>query len=764
MGFSIHWSWLAALSCLLCMGNEVRCDCTKENMQIAGGDYTLTKQLQIGSMLVYQCPEGYYPYPHLTRLCELSSSWKPLPKRNTPQRCRRVECPDPNVMEYGNVSPPQEKYFVDNETTYECYSGYRFRGSSRRVCLPNGKWSGSTPICSRDSGDACADPGIPPGATRTGNSFGIDDKVTYSCNGHLFLVGSKERVCQENGQWTGKEPACYYKHTYDTSLEVSEEFGSAIKGSLTTLEPIDDTQEGRTIRISKNGTLNIYIAMDISASINEEQFNHARKAVATLIKKIASFTVSPNYEIVFFSSEVYEAVKILDFLDKKITLQAVLTALENFKVGERNTGTDLNQVFLKFLEQMSVIKVQVGEERFKEHRHVLIFFTDGAYNMGGSPAPTVERIKNMVYMNQTGVPGTATQSREEYLDIYIFAIGAEIFDSDLQPLATGIGERHYYKMSDIKDLQETFDDIIDEEEVKGLCGLHKGYETTRKDKRHRYPWWASITVKNDGPPRDCLGSLVTPKFVLTAAHCFKFEDLAEHVTVTIDDGQGKVKKVKTFKTHPLYNIRAKETKGVKEFYDYDVALIQLEEDVNISSTVRPICIPCTQETSDALKLVGKSTCKDQEDILLKNHLESLSFLTKTGLSVAEKDVKAKIGDNRDVCIRHALGAPGITTKDPKEVVTDNFLCTGGQDPTIDHISCKGDSGGAVFKNYEHRTIQVALVSWGTKDLCGSRGGLVVSDQTSRDFHINLFRVVPFLKSILGNDTILDYAPLTFLES
>ena len=160
-------------------GGEVRCNCTETNMQIEGGHYRLTKHLRAGSMLVYNCPEGYYPYPAMTRLCQPNGRWRPAPKRFSPQRCRRewyeadgshfasgcllhtvtqillfcfavVECPDPSVLEYGNVSPPQEKYYVDNETTYECYSGYTMRGSSSRVCLPSGKWSGSTPICSRD--------------------------------------------------------------------------------------------------------------------------------------------------------------------------------------------------------------------------------------------------------------------------------------------------------------------------------------------------------------------------------------------------------------------------------------------------------------------------------------------------------------------------------------------------------------------------------------------------------------------------------------
>ena len=47
-----------------------------------------------------------------------------------------------------------------------------------------------------------------------------------------------------------------------------------------------DTQEGRKIRISKNGTLNIYIAVDISESIQEEYIQNATNVTKSLISKV----------------------------------------------------------------------------------------------------------------------------------------------------------------------------------------------------------------------------------------------------------------------------------------------------------------------------------------------------------------------------------------------------------------------------------------------------------------------------------------------
>lgn len=116
----------------------------------------------------------------------------------------------------------------------------------------------------------------------------------------------------------------------------------------------------------------------------------------------------------------------------------------------------------------------------------------------------------------------------DFTDIYIFASGANPFDEDLYPLTTGTNSMHYFRLKDMTGLHMLFDEIIgeastsslcsfipssififhddsecwtcvllcfhsDDEEVKGLCGLH--VEHTVYTKKTMYPWMAFIFIR-----------------------------------------------------------------------------------------------------------------------------------------------------------------------------------------------------------------------------------------------------------------------------
>ncbi|KAL4648196.1 complement factor B [Arapaima gigas] len=604
----------------------------------------------------------------------------------------------------------------------------------------------------------CPDPGVPAGSRRGGNSFDIDDKVTYRCDQEMVLVGSSERVCQESGEWTGTEPACYYKHTYDTPQEVAKAFSKALNSDLelAALDETNQTQHAKKIRLEQGGNLHIYIAIDASDSVQEENFQASKNTVKKLIEKIDVYEVTPKYEILFFATDVKEVVDIIDPGNVNVDL---MKALDDFKYTDTDdkTGTDITKAFRKILEKMSIIKAR-SETPFKDIRHVIIFFSDGQANMGGSPDENVARIKSLV----RSVEG---KNRDDYLDIYTFGVGPEIEEEVLNRIRSHKdGETHFFKLKEISQLDEAFDKMIDESDSVGLCGLHREYVTDNN--RQKFPWLAKISVTREAADSTCIGSLISSRFVVTAAHCFKLEDTENFQKIKVYVDSPRAYKVKKLTPHPKYDNQAKKNMGISEFYDYDVALIELEKDVPFTAYVRPICIPCTKETSRAIRLPDTVSCKDQGEFLLQNNFEQASFMSEHLTKYQQKNVSIRLNSQRPNCIKDAL----LTVKEEHrgnvketDIVTDNFLCTGGIDGPqgqTDDISCKGDSGGALYVQRRRRLVQVGVVSWGTKDMC--KAGKPQSDETSRDFHINLFKIKDFLKQHLGK-TEESYAPLTFID-
>lgn len=211
-----------------------------------------------------------------------------------------------------------------------------------------------------------------------------------------------------------------------------------------------------------------------------------------------------------------------------------------------------------------------------------------------------------------------------------------------------------------------------------------------------FPWMALIEYDIPDQPYACGGTLITNRFVITAAHCMVGVAeitgvvLGEHNLDTDPDCQKRGNQmvcsppserfdIEQIIPHPEYR---------KHYIGYDIGLIKLNQNVEFKKHIQAICLPITSfslTVHERYLIAGWGT-------------------TETGATSRVLKKATVPYQERTVC-------EGIYRR---QRFTKHHLCVGGES-AVD--SCKGDSGGPLFTSTtflpsQPRFVQYGIVSFG----------------------------------------------------
>ncbi|XP_010788004.1 suppressor of tumorigenicity 14 protein homolog [Notothenia coriiceps] len=199
-----------------------------------------------------------------------------------------------------------------------------------------------------------------------------------------------------------------------------------------------------------------------------------------------------------------------------------------------------------------------------------------------------------------------------------------------------------------------------------------------------WPWQVSLHFLTYG--HVCGASIISEKWILSAAHCFSTTSPENHVASnwqTYNGMQDQYKQdgvqrrpVKKIITHPDYN---------QMTFDYDIALLELSEPLEFTNTIQPICLPAPSHIFPA-----GTSC----------------WVTGWG-AMREGGSKAQLLQKASVKIINDTVCNVVT----EGQLTSRMLCSGFLSGGVD--ACQGDSGGPLVCFEESgKWFQAGVVSWG----------------------------------------------------
>ncbi|XP_038658270.1 LOW QUALITY PROTEIN: coagulation factor VII-like [Scyliorhinus canicula] len=215
------------------------------------------------------------------------------------------------------------------------------------------------------------------------------------------------------------------------------------------------------------------------------------------------------------------------------------------------------------------------------------------------------------------------------------------------------------------------------DEYKNLGRIVGGSDALKGE----YPWQVLLNYKQE---MDCGAVLLSPQWVVTAAHCVygknmeDFEIVAGEHQLKQEEFTEQRRNVSRMILHENYNTRT---------IDNDIALLKFDAPIVLDDYAVPVCLPKRRFA-----------------------LRELSHIRYSIVSGWGRRLEGGIVAPKLQKLRVPLVQTSECRRTTDNIITENMFCAGYNKEMKD--SCKGDSGGPHVTEYKGSWFLTGIVSWG----------------------------------------------------